>query len=96
MFAVTVTFQIKNGMMDAFMPLMVDNARRSLVTEDGCSRFDVCTDQARPHEVFLYEIYEDAAAFQLHLKTAHFLEFDGKVAGMIAEKIVKTYAGVAS
>ncbi|WP_422375387.1 putative quinol monooxygenase [Roseibium sp.] len=95
MFAVTVLFQIKEGQMDAFMPLMIDNAKASLRLEPGCRQFDVCRDAARPHEVFLYEIYDDEAAFKAHLQTAHFLSFDAAVADMIREKTVRTYLQVA-
>ncbi|MBO6508518.1 MAG: antibiotic biosynthesis monooxygenase [Roseibium sp.] len=96
MYAVTVLFKIKEGRQDEFLPLMIKNARLSLKDEPGCSRFDVCTDPARPDEVFLYEIYDDAAAFQVHLKTPHFLSFDKQVAGMIADKTVWTYSEVAA
>ena len=34
--------------------------------------------------------------FQAHLQTPHFKSFDAKVAGMIAQKTVRTYAKVAS
>ncbi|MEL6701373.1 MAG: antibiotic biosynthesis monooxygenase, partial [Pseudomonadota bacterium] len=63
MYAVTVTFQIKPGQMAAFMPLMQANARTSLAAEPECHQFDIATDPARPDEVFLYELYTDAAAF---------------------------------
>ncbi|WP_428649125.1 putative quinol monooxygenase [Roseibium sp.] len=96
MFAVTVLFRIREGQMQAFMPLMIDNAQTSLKEEPGCSRFDVCTDPARPGEVFLYEIYDTGDAFKTHLETTHFKTFDTQVAGMIAEKTVQTYAQVAA
>ena len=96
MFAVVVTFQVNLADWDAFMPLMHANAATSLTQEDGCHRFDVCTDPARPCEVFLYELYTDAAAFELHLDSAHFKSFDTVVNAMIASKSVATYEQVAS
>ena len=96
MFAVVVTFQIKPGAMDAFLPLMAANARTSLAQEPDCHRFDVCTDSARPDEVFLFELYSGRAAFDAHLASAHFLAFDADLAGMIAAKTVQTYDQVTS
>ncbi|MET1414461.1 putative quinol monooxygenase [Roseibium sp. HPY-6] len=96
MFAVTVQFKIHDGMMDTFMPLMLENAKASLEHEPACRQFDVCSDPERPGEVFLYELYDDAAAFQTHLKTQHFLAFDAQVSTMIAEKTVATYSKVSS
>lgn len=96
MYAVVVTFQINPRDWAAFMPLMTANATASLQNEDGCHRFDVCTDPTRAHEVFLYELYTDRAAFDVHLESAHFKTFDTRVAPMIAAKSVATYAKVQS
>lgn len=93
-FVVTVTFQIKPDQMAAFMPLMIDNAVTSRLQEEDCHQFDVCTDPDHPYEVFLYELYTDKAAFDVHLASAHFQTFDAKVADMIASKSVRTYQTV--
>ncbi|PRY20930.1 quinol monooxygenase YgiN [Aliiruegeria haliotis] len=95
MFAVTVIFRTAPGAMEAFLPLMRANAATSLAEEPGCRVFDVCTDPSRPDEVFLYEIYDSEEAFQIHLKSAHFLEFDASVAAMVVKKTVATYREVA-
>lgn len=96
MFAVVVTFQIKDGAVAAFLPAMTQNARTSLAEETGCHRFDICTDSTRPNEVFLYELYTDRAAFDAHLDSPHFKLFDRHVADMIASKDVRTYKEVMS
>lgn len=96
MFAVVVTFEIAEGAIEAFMPAMTANARTSLANEPGCHRFDVCTDPARPSEVFLYELYTDRAAFDAHLQSPHFKAFDSQVADMITAKDVRTYVLVQS
>lgn len=96
MYAVVVTFRIKPDQMGAFMSAMIDNARTTLATEPECHRFDVCSDPARPHEVLLYEIYTDRAAFEAHIGTAHYMTFDVHVGGMIEAKNVFTYAKIVS
>lgn len=96
MFAVTVLFRLHEGKLSSFEPLMEENARRSLADEPGCRRFDVCSDTARPSEIFLYELYDDEAAFQAHLKTPHFLNFDDQIAGMVADKTILTFDKVVS
>ncbi|MEM6407765.1 MAG: putative quinol monooxygenase [Pseudomonadota bacterium] len=95
MYAVTVSFTIKEGQLDAFLPLMLQNARLSLAHEPDCHQFDVCTDVDRPNEVFLYELYTDAAGFQAHLGSAHFKRFDAEVAEMVGAKEVRFFAQVA-
>ncbi|MFQ6553077.1 putative quinol monooxygenase [Aestuariibius insulae] len=96
MYAVVVTFQIKAGQIEAFMPAMLQNARTSLTQEPGCHRFDICTDPGRANEVFLYELYTDRSAFEAHLASAYFKTFDAHVAEMIERKDIRTYAEVAS
>lgn len=95
-YAVCVTFQVTPDDLAAFMPLMRENAQMSLAKEQGCHRFDVLTDPDREGEVFLYELYEDRAAFDAHLETAHFKAFDAATVYMIRAKKVRTYAEVTS
>ncbi|MCH2075518.1 MAG: antibiotic biosynthesis monooxygenase [Rhodobacteraceae bacterium] len=96
MFAVVVTFQVKAGHMAEFARLMETNAATSLAQEPGCQRFDVCSDPSRPDEIFLYELYDDRAAFDGHLQSPHFKTFDAAVADMLAAKDVHTYVKVTS
>ncbi len=88
MFAVCVTIEVAPGRMDDFLPIMEIQARTSLSQELGCHRFDICQSG---DEVFLYELYDDEAAFHAHLATAHFKQFDTAAAGMITGKSAKTY-----
>lgn len=94
MFVVVVTFQIKPGQIDAFLPLMLANAKASLDQEQDCSQFDVCIDEEQAETVFLYEVYSNRAAFDLHLASPHFIEFDRAVAPMIETKQVQTFTRV--
>lgn len=91
MYAVTVLFHVKIDRLADFLPLMMTNAALSLGQEPGCHRFDVCTDSARQDEVFLYELYTDRAAFDAHLNSAHFNQFDAAVSDMICSKHVQTF-----
>lgn len=94
MFVVTVLFQIRPGHEAAFLPHMTANAAQSLAAEPGCLQFDVCTNPAAPAEIFLYEVYTTAAAFQDHLARPHFLAFDAAVSDMVLSKTVKTFSEV--
>ena len=94
MIAVCVTFDIKPDQMAAFMPLMQAQASNSLRAEPGCRHFDICTVGAHDTRVFLYELYSDRAAFDDHLASEHFKEFDAAVAEMIKEKSVAIYGEV--
>ena len=89
MYVVIVDFRIKPERLAAFMPAMLENARLSRENEPGCRSFDVCVDPKEKTSVFLYEVYDDRAAFDAHLATAHFKRFDAAVADMVAAKTVR-------
>lgn len=88
MFVVAVELAVDPARMDEFMPLMAQNARISRTTELGCQQFDVCREGA---EVFLYEVYDNRAAFDAHLETPHFREFDAAAGPMITSKRLRMF-----
>ena len=88
MFVVTVHFTIDPERSDDFMALMLENAARSRRDEPGCRQFDICTDDARPGSVFLYELYDNAAAFEAHLAAPHYKAFAAATAPMVRERAI--------
>jgi quinol monooxygenase YgiN len=94
-YVVTVEFGIDPRQFDQFLPLMLENARRSRDDETGCRQFDVCVDDTRSAVVYLYELYDDRAAFDAHLASPHFLSFAAATAGMITDRIIRTWRRIA-
>jgi quinol monooxygenase YgiN len=91
MFVVTVIFELHTGRAEEFKPAMLAQARSSLEAEADCLHFDVCQNPEQTDEFFLYEIYRDRAAFDIHLASAHYKSFDATVAAMVANKTVQFY-----
>ena len=91
-FVIVVEFQIRSGKMAAFRRLMDANARASCRDEPGCRRFDVLTSEKDPDHILLYEIYDDRAAFEAHVRTPHFAVFNTESAPLVADKVVREYA----
>jgi quinol monooxygenase YgiN len=89
-FVVTVHFAAKPEYREAFRGAMIENAKASRETEPGCRQFDVC-ESPDGESIFLYEIYDDEAAFRAHLATAHYSKFSEITAPWVAEKRVVTY-----
>ena len=56
MHVIIVDFEIDPEQIDAFLPLMRENASASARDEPGCRQFDVCHDPDHPGHVFLYEV----------------------------------------
>ena len=80
-----VDFTVKQGAVERFRELILANARHSLRDEPGCRRFDVLASAEAPRRIVLYEIYEDAAAFDFHVTTPHY-----KVFAAAAESLLET------
>jgi len=91
MYIVVVDFTILPARVGAFRAAMIDNARASREHEPGCRQFDVCADPAEPARIFLYEVYDDRAAFDAHLASPHFRAFDATVAPWIGAKVVRAF-----
>ena len=87
---VTVVFVARPEHRDDFRRAMIENATASRERESGCRQFDVC-ESADGATIFLYEIYDDEAAFKAHLAADHYLKFNAKVTPWVAEKRVVTY-----
>lgn len=87
LYVITVDIRVAEGKMAAFMPLIAENAKRSLADEDGCRHFDILVplDNKDGDRLMLYEIYDDETAFEAHRKTEHYRVFQQAARPMIAE-----------
>ena len=85
---IVVDFRLKAGAKTRFRPLIDANARASVRDEPGCRRFDVVEPEGEPDRIYLYEIYDDAAAFDAHCQSEHFQKFDEESAPFVAQKSV--------
>jgi autoinducer 2-degrading protein len=92
-FAITVAFELVEGAFPEFHRLVAENAALSVGLEPDCLRFDVLTpaDAVVPTHVFLYEIYRDRAAFDLHLASDHFRQFDQRSRDLVLSKTAVAY-----
>ena len=89
MLAVCVDFEVDPASLDAFLTIMQKNASDSLANEVGCHQFDITQDLQNPTKIFLYELYDDAAAFNLHKQSSHYLEFNKASSEMVMSKSVR-------
>ena len=91
-YVIAVDFTLHPGKRAAFRKLIDENARASVRDEPGCRRFDVLEPKGQADHVFLYEIYNDRAAFEAHLKTPHFASFNRDSDALVMDKKIFEYA----
>lgn len=88
MFVVMVEFTLEAEYTERFCERVRRQAEDSLDRESDCHVFDVCIDPARDDFVMLYEVYSDRGAFDAHLLSSHFIDFDETVRDWIIDKRV--------
>jgi quinol monooxygenase YgiN len=87
-YAIVVDFRLVAGKRTAFRALIDANAVASVRDEPGCRRFDVVEPEGNADRILLYEIYDDAGAFDHHRRTPHFLKFEADSKSLVIEKNV--------
>jgi (4S)-4-hydroxy-5-phosphonooxypentane-2,3-dione isomerase len=90
-YVITVDFHLHPGTLEPFLKLIKENAHKSITDEPGCDRFDVLIEKGAPDHIVLYEIYTDRAAFDFHLKSKHFAEFNSASQRYVRDKKVVEY-----
>jgi (4S)-4-hydroxy-5-phosphonooxypentane-2,3-dione isomerase len=71
---------------DKFLDAIKENASAS-VKEPGCRQFDIHVLASDPNHFFLYEVYENEAAYMAHRETEHFKKYFATTANMIAKRV---------
>ena len=80
--------------MSKFVEAIKENASNS-VKEPGCREFNVLVIANRPNHVFLFEVYDNAAALEAHRNTDHFKKFFATTGNMIADRNVRALSVIA-
>ena len=78
-FVVIAEFQVKPGMMAAFLEAARDDAAHSVADEPICP-------QGSDDTVVFYEVYDSRAAFDAHLETPHLARFRNAFPPLIIEE----------
>ncbi|HLK81348.1 MAG TPA: putative quinol monooxygenase [Xanthobacteraceae bacterium] len=80
--------------MPKFLEAIKENAANS-VKEPGCREFNIQVLANNPNHVFLYEVYDSAAALDAHRQTDHFKKFQATTANMIVDRNVRPMSSIA-
>ena len=91
MFVVVVEFTVRAEFIDRFLKRVMRQAQDSLLLEVDCHVFDVCACSKKGSHVLLYEVYTDITAFDVHLASAHFRDFNNAVQEWVSDKQLSTF-----
>jgi autoinducer 2-degrading protein len=80
--------------MDKFMAAIKENGEAA-VKEPGCREFNIQVLASNPNHVFLFEVYDNAAALEAHRATDHFKKYAAATGSMISKREVRPMTSVA-
>jgi (4S)-4-hydroxy-5-phosphonooxypentane-2,3-dione isomerase len=80
-----VEYDIVPGKVDQFLAALKENGAAA-VKEPGCREFNIAVSQNDPNHVFIFEVYDNAAAAEAHAATEHFKKYKAATAGMAAKR----------
>ena len=89
-----VEYDIVPGQIDNFLSALKENGAAS-VKEPGCRELDITVSQKDPNHVFIFEVYENAAAAEAHTVTEHFKKYKAITEDMVAKREAKLLWSVA-
>ena len=95
MFNLMVQLEVRPEDRDEFLAAITTNAAASVRDEPGCRRFDVTAVEGDGNRFVLYELYDDAEAFEAHKRAPHFAAWR-QVADRVLTSQVNTRGTVVS
>src|SRR5262245_11957262 len=94
MMMIMVRLEVKPECLDDFLKLVTFNASQSR-EEPGNLRFDVVRSVTTPTRFGLYEVYQDEAAVQAHMATAHYARWRAEIEQLLeTPRISERFASV--
>ena len=84
-----VDFMVKPGTKAKFLDIIREHASKTLQNEEGCLQFNVCDPVEDGDRVFLYEMYADDAAFEVHKASPTLARTRERYADIVASRDIQ-------
>jgi quinol monooxygenase YgiN len=93
-FVNAVDLDINPADMPKYLELAKENGANA-VKEPGCREFNIHVSAKDPNHVFLYEVYDNAAALDAHRNTDHFKKYAAATKNMVVKRDVRAMSPIA-
>jgi autoinducer 2-degrading protein len=88
-----VDLDIVPAQRDAYLAAIKENSMAA-IQEPGCKEFDILVLADDPNYLFLFEVYENEAAFQTHRASEHFKKYAALTANMVAKRVARPMSAI--
>jgi quinol monooxygenase YgiN len=75
--------QIDSAQIEQYKAILKEHAETAVRVEPGVITLYAVVEKNNPTHVTVFEIYENAAAYQYHLKTPHFIKYKTSTKDMV-------------
>ena len=89
-----INLEIAPDQFDKFMEAAKENAAAS-TKDPGCREFNIVVAQDNPHHIMFFEVYDNAAALDLHRATDHFKKYQATTKDMATKRDARQFLSVA-
>jgi (4S)-4-hydroxy-5-phosphonooxypentane-2,3-dione isomerase len=89
-----VDIDVVPGQVDAYLAALKENGAAA-VHEPGCHEFNITVSPKDPNHVFIFEVYDNTAAFEAHRATDHFKKYAAATKDMVAKRDARMFSSVA-
>ena len=89
-----VDLDVVPSQIQPFLAAIKENGAAT-VKEAGCRQFDILALATDPNHIFLYEVYENEAAYLAHRSSEHFKKYAATTKDMIARRDARPMTPVA-
>lgn len=90
-----VDIDVVPGEIDHYLAALKENAAAAVKQEPGCHVFNITVSQKDPNHVFIFEVYDSAAALEAHRASDHFKKYAAITKDMIAKREARALSTVA-
>ena len=90
-----VDIDVVPGQLENYLVAIKEVGAAAIKTEPGCSEFDITVSQKDPNHLFIFEVYENAAAFDAHLKSDHYKKYAATAKDVVTKREVHSLSSVA-
>jgi (4S)-4-hydroxy-5-phosphonooxypentane-2,3-dione isomerase len=90
-----VDIDVVPGQIENYLAALKENGAAAVQGEPGCREFNITVSQKDPNHVFIFEVYDSAAAFDAHRQTDHFKKYAASTKDLVAKREVHPLSSVA-
>ena len=89
------TLEIDPSRIEEYRAAVAEQIKSAIENEPGVLTLYAVADRSNPARITVFEIYQNRAAYEAHLKAAHFLAYKARVESMVTSLTLTPVSPVA-